>query len=369
MGKQRQEHPVVGTWPLDDEVIRFRIFGTDETYELSSRPRVRTIGTSSKCDLRIRDLSGRVAAQHARLVRRGSQWTIRASDDAAGLCSDHVPLREGPLIPGINIGLGAVKLIAESRRSQALHRYLAWLIGFGAQHRVQIDRALGTVLRAASGLGALSLCGQEDLIAVARRLHWHTLGDRPFIVCDPRRVRRSADIRSASNIDEPMAALAAAAGGSLCVLTSRLPRNFNPVFEHWRRSATRVQLILCGRTADRILAMTAEPLVVTPLTLRSRDRFRILDEIAEDVVAALGVHAPPLSAADRRLILQHDGGAVPDLEKATLRVAALRSQATLSGAAKQLGMAPISLFRWATARGLLQRKLEEGHARGVNGRR
>jgi hypothetical protein len=183
-------------------------------------------------------------------------------------------------------------------------------------------------------------------------------------------VRRSADVRSASNIDEPMAALAAAAGGSLCVLTSRLPRNFNAVFERWRGSEKRVQLILCGRTADRILTMTAEPLVLTPLTVRWRDRFRIIDEIAEDVVAALGVRATAVSAADRRVILEHDGETVPDLEKATLRVAALRSRATLSGAARQLGMAPISLVRWATVRGLLERNVDERHAaRGVNGRR
>jgi hypothetical protein len=309
-----------------------------------------------------------VAAQHAKLVRRRSRWTIRAIDDAAGLYGDHVPLREFPLVPGINIGVGPVKLIAESRRSQALHRHLAWLIGFSGQHRVQVDRALSTMLRTASGLGALSLCGKGNLIAVARRLHQHTLGDRPFIVCDPRRVRRPADVRSASNIDEPMAALAAAAGGSLCVLTSRLPRNFEAAFERWRQSARRVQLILCGPAADRILTMAAEPLVLTPLALRWRDRFRIIDEIAEDVVAALGVPSR-LSAADRRVILEHDGGSIPDLEKATLRVSALRNRSSLAGAARQLGMAPVSLFRWATARGLLDPSLDEVHARGANGRR
>jgi hypothetical protein len=120
-------------------------------------------------------------------VRRNSRWTIRPINGAADLWFDHVPVREFPLVPGINIGLGTVKLIAESRRSQALHRYLTWLIGLGAQHRVRVDRALGTVLRTASGLGTLSLCSEKgDLFAAARRLHWYTLGDRPFVVCDPR---------------------------------------------------------------------------------------------------------------------------------------------------------------------------------------
>jgi hypothetical protein len=347
---------VAGTWPLDDEVIGLRIFGTDQTYDLSSGAHVWTIGTSSKCDVRVRDLTGTVAAHHAKLVRRQSRWMIRAVDGAADLYSDHVPLREVPLVPGINIGLGPVKLIAESRRSQALRRHLAWLIGFGGQYRVQVDRALMTVLRTASGHGALSLCGTGNLIAVARRLHWDTLADRPFIVCDPRRVRSSANVRSPWNIDEPMAALAAAAGGSLCVVTKRLPRGFDTVFERWRESSTRVQLILCGPpTADRILTMTAEPLVLTPLTLRWRDRVRIIDEIAEDVVPALGVRVAPLSAADRRVILQYDGETVSDLEKATIRIAALRTRETVSGAAKKLGMSPVSLFRWAAARGLLER--------------
>jgi hypothetical protein len=108
--------------------------------------------------------------------------------------------------------------------------------------------------------------------------------------------------------------------------------------------------------------MTAEPVVLTPLNDRGRDRFRILEEIAEDVVAALDVRVPPLSLSDRRVILQHDGEAVPDLEKATLRVAALRSRSTLSDAAKQLGMAPVSLFRWAIARRLVEQKNNDGRA-------
>jgi transposase-like protein len=42
-----------------------------------------------------------------------------------------------------------------------------------------------------------------------------------------------------------------------------------------------------------------------------------------------------------------------EIEKATLRLVALRSSATVSQAAARLGMAPVSLSRWVARRKLL----------------
>src|SRR5262249_7834627 len=73
MHKQPECEPV-GTWPLDDEVIGLRVFGTDEIHELSTHPRVQIIGSSSRCDVVLRTQDGNVAAQHAKLMRHGSRW-------------------------------------------------------------------------------------------------------------------------------------------------------------------------------------------------------------------------------------------------------------------------------------------------------
>jgi len=67
MHTQRPQPPHVGVWPLDDEVTTLRISGTDQTYELAAGPRVQIIGTGSTCDVVLRDRTGTIAAQHARL--------------------------------------------------------------------------------------------------------------------------------------------------------------------------------------------------------------------------------------------------------------------------------------------------------------
>src|SRR5262245_3213765 len=129
---KQHECEAMGTWPLDDEVIGLRVFGTDEIHELSTRPRVQLIGSSSRCDVVLRNHHGNVAPQHAKLMRHGSRWLIRAMADTTtdGLWRDRIELHEFPIVPGIHFRIGEVTLIAESARSRALHRLLSRLLGF-----------------------------------------------------------------------------------------------------------------------------------------------------------------------------------------------------------------------------------------------
>jgi len=48
----------------------------------------------------------------------------------------------------------------------------------------------------------------------------------------------------------------------------------------------------------------------------------------------------------------HSGSTLPDIEKATLRLVAIRESRNLSSAAARLGMAPVSLSRWIGRRKL-----------------
>jgi hypothetical protein len=355
---ERQQYPAVGAWPLDDEVIGLRLFGTDQIYNLSSNTRVLIIGSSTKCDIVLRKHSGTVAAQHARLVRRGSRWLIQSADKQTGhLYRDRVALREFPLVPGIEIRIGDVTLVAESERSRAFRRVVTRWLGFGAEQRIDVDRALRTVLLAASGRRALMLCGDGDLAYVARQLHQQTLPNEPFILCDPRRAPNTGTARSPRNIKNPMDALTAAAGGTVCIHAERLPQGFQPMVERWRRSETRVQLVLCSRSVDPVLTTVADSVVLPPLFLRWRERVRIMEEVAAEAAIELGVAAHLLSDADRQVILQSEAATLPQLETATARIVAIRHWGDRRGglvrAAEALGVTHATLAEWAERRGLI----------------
>lgn len=340
--------PVVGTWALDDELLGLRVVGTGHTHELAGS-RLRSVGSDPRCDIVIRDRARSVAPRHARLVRQRSEWRIRAEGDA-GLWRDRVRLTEFPLVPGVEIGVGDVTLIAESAQSRVVHRTLMRLLGEGAERSGDVDRALHTVLTCASGRGALTLYGSEDLGAVAQLLHRITLPRWPFV----RWERRTGE--------DPRAALAAAAGGTLCVSAHDLARTAELFAAGRRRSPARVQLIVlvaAVRPLRPVLAVVAEPVMVTPMAKRKHERAGIIDELAEEAAAALGIAASPLSEADRRTILRFDAQTLPALERATLRVVALRHWRYFARAARQLGISHASLIEWADARGLGAR-----HGRG-----
>jgi hypothetical protein len=340
----RQRPPRVGTWPFDDEILGLRIAGTDRTHELSPGRRTHVLGSDAGCDVVIRDRTASVARRHARLVRQGSHWLIRAIDHAGGeLTRDRVALPAFPLVPGIEIGLGRVSLIAESARSRALRVTLSRLIGSTADRGDEVDRALRSVLGAASGLGALTVYGNEDLGAVAQLLHRHTLQGWPFVRWER---RTGAD---------PGDALAAAAGGTLCVSAHDLSSGVEAISRGRRRSTTRVQLIVlvpAVRPLRPILAAVADPLILTPLASRKHERARIIDDLAAEAAVALGIAASGLSEADRRIILRFDAATLPAIERATLRIVALRHWKYFARAAKRLGMAHASLIEWAELRGL-----------------
>jgi hypothetical protein len=66
---------------------------------------------------------------------------------------------------------------------------------------------------------------------------------------------------------------------------------------------------------------------------------------------------PPQSLAltehDRQWLIEHTAAmSLSEIEKASLRLVALRSSVNMSNAAGRLGMAPVSLARWAARRRL-----------------
>jgi hypothetical protein len=230
----------------------------------------------------------------------------------------------------------------------ALRSFLARILGFAADRSSVVDRALHSVELAASRRAALVICGDGDLVPIAGALHRRILGaSAPFIVCDPRRGITAATVRSPANHESGRAAFQAARDGTLCTLARRLPRDFEAVVELIREPSSRVQLVVCWpRDEAHPLLVSPSPIVVPPLRDRAGELAQIVDEYADDAIKALGASAGSFMDVDRAWVLEHAGGSLDEIEKATLRIVALATSPNTTHAAARLEMAHGSLMRW-----------------------
>ena len=240
---------------------------------------------------------------------------------------------------------------------RAVRPFLARILGWSTDRVVAVDRAERSLRLAASRHAALVLCGEGDLVPIAAALHRRTLGpEAPFIVCDPRRGNTAATVRSPANRATAIDAITAATGGTICMRSERLPRDFASVIERVRDPKAHVQTVVCwGKPADsNPLLIVPAPIVVPGLRDRADELPKIVDEYALDAIAEF--LAPPdcFTAADRTRVLEHASGSLDEIEKATLRLIALRASRNMSTAAARLDMAPVSLARWLARRATSQ---------------
>ncbi|MEO7730298.1 MAG: hypothetical protein ABIY55_04955 [Kofleriaceae bacterium] len=228
-----------------------------------------------------------------------------------------------------------------------LHRFLARLLGWS--NTQAIDHALRSIQLAAAHRAHLVLCGDGDLVPIAYALHQRAIGaNRAFIVCDPRRRVSPASVRSPTNHNTGVAAVNAARGGSLCVRSSRLPRDFLSAMAVIRDPDAHIQLVVCAdhrNVGDALLVIPA-PIIIPPLVSRTNELPRIVDECALDAVSALGADPESFIDQDRAWVMRYEASSLWAIEKATLRLVALRASASVSNAATRLGIAPVSLSRW-----------------------
>jgi len=236
--------------------------------------------------------------------------------------------------------------------AEDLRGYLGRLLGW--TNTSAIDHALRSIELAREHRAQLVLCGHGDLVPLAYGLHRRALGaDTPFIVCDPRRGNTPASVRSPANYADAAAAFDAAAGGSLCVRRRRPPHDFSSLVARLRDSC-HVQYICLDEDSLRWLVRPG-PIEVPLLAERASDLPRIIDEYVFDAIVEL---APPprtlaLGERDRQWLIERAAAmSLSEIEKATLRLVALRTSVNMSHAAARLGMAPVSLARWARRRRL-----------------
>ena len=313
-----------------------------------------SLGSAEICSLPLHDPTGRVSRLHACLVRDNTtRWLLHDLGSKNGTRLNGARCHKIELEPGDEIGIGGLTLIAESSRSVALRGFLSRLLGWRGERIQVVDHALRSIRMAATRRTALVLHGDGDLVPIARAIHRRAFGvDRPFIVCDPRRHQSSATIRSPENYETGMPAFAAATGGSLCVRSLRLPKDFSSVVTALRNPNSKVRLVICAQKPEDWKEYLPAPIAVPPLTSRLDELDQIIMEYAEDAIAELRTPRTGFLPPDRDWVRLHSASSLPDIEKATLRLVAIRESRNLSAAAARLGMAPVSLSRWIGRRKL-----------------
>jgi hypothetical protein len=329
---------------LGNAIVQLREWGTERAHRLPAQALRCRLGTEDDCAVRLSD--PQVLPVHAQLTRERQQWLTRALGDTPGLLRDGAHCHAFALEPGVELGVGSTTLVAESEHWIALRSFCARMLGWDRDRLAVVDRALRSIRMSMMRFAPLVLRGDSDLVALARSLHRRMLGvELPFVVCDPRRRGVPGSVRSAANCQTGAAGMQAAAGGSLCVCAKRLPKDFGAVLARIREPDARVQLIVCANSREDV-GLLAAPIEVPPLSARAADLPRIVDEFALDAIAALGASPTSFHSADRDWVLANVEKSLPAIEKATLRLVALRTSANLSRAAARLGMAPVSLSRW-----------------------
>lgn len=341
-------------WAIKDGIVQLRRWGTDVVHILPDPPYdICTVGAAGTCGLRLSDPTGRVSRVHARLVRDAGNWVLHDLDSKNGIRSDGARRADIVLQPGLEIGIGGVILVAESPLSIALRSFLSRLLGWQKHRNEAADEAMRSIRMATTRHAPLVICGDGDLVPTARSIHCHSRGrERRFVVCDPRRQSGKATVRSPENMASGMEAFRAATGGTVCVRRERLPHDFRELVRAVRVPGSQVQLMVCADVLDELEQHRVMPIVIPSLATRRVEVDRIIREYVEDAMTELGMAPGELRDPDHAWIRAHSSASLPDIEKATMRMVALRSSPSITNAAMRLGMAPVSLLRWIERWGL-----------------
>jgi hypothetical protein len=331
-------------WSIRDEVIQFREWGTNIVYPFPPKHVASTIGASRACWLRLWDPNGSISRSHAVLTHGKDGWALADLESKNGVFLDGARVPTLAVVPGAEIRIGEITLIAESPKLIALRALLERLIGWDDERQEVVDQALFSVRIAATHREPLLLCGEGNLVSIARLLHQHALADRPFVVARSRH-------------GKGMDALAEASGGTLCVWRREQPDDFDEVAAALQGPSAKALLMVCAHAppkgndiASRIVT-TVRSIVLPPLSSRARELRRIIDAYAQDAIAAFG--GGWLTPADWDWIERNAAGSLPLIGMATRRIIALHlCDESVTRAAKLLCVSHGSLSDWLARRSL-----------------
>lgn len=340
-------------WAINDEVTRLRRWASDVVYPLpAGDPRRLLVGAAPSCAIQVHDASNLTSREHACLERTDGRWSI-VDRSKNGLYLDDQQCSSFVLAPGSEIGLGRyVTLIAESERTIAVRAALARMIGWSAARAESVDHALRMLRMAAARRAIFVLCGEPGLLPLAEELHRLTLTERrPFVCCDPRRKIAGEDTESFTRcVSDGLTAVAQARDGTVCIDDQRRPGDLAEMLEELHRPGCTAQLMVLARSARKAEIYTPSPVVIPPLRARRDELERLVLEYEAEAVRRLGIGALELTPAQRSWIRERSAETLPEIQKATLRLIAIRHAGSIVGAAALLRMSHRGLGKWLERR-------------------
>ena len=354
--------PAVGTFSthtdgagsawFKDDVIQLREWTSNGVHRLPPGVRECTLGAAETCSIRLEDDSGQVSRLHAKLTCEMGRWSLVDSGSKNGIRVEGSQCREVVLRPGLEVQIGSLILIAESAASVELRRFLGRLLGWSKPAQEAVNLAVRSLRVASSGNAPLMLCGDGDLSEIARGLHLRApRKSGPFVLCIPSRKSAEESVRLAANEPTAKAAIEAAQGGTICVQTDRLPEDFSAFREALRTPPYRFQVIICAAGLGEARVHLATPIAIPPLSERTGEVGRIIDEYAKEALAVTK-SSIPFADEDRAWVARHSAETVAEIEKGTSRLIAIRATGSARAAASLLGITHTSLSRWIARRKL-----------------
>jgi len=168
------------------------------------------------------------------------------------------------------------------------------------------------------------------------------------------------------NYERGVVAFRAARGGSLCLFQERTPDDLPALATLVRDSDAPVQIIVLAEAQYELhpFLLRPAPIRVPPISARSREVPRIIDEYAREATSMLGARESCFTDDDRAWVLARAATTLSEIEKATLRVVALRLSSSVAEAAERLGMSHAALAQWLDRRGWWRRALGRRRAPG-----
>ena len=347
-------------WRISDPLISLRELGSDRTYALPVPAKPDDAGSwdlgtdAERCTIELPDGGRRISRIHARLHNHEEEWRIQ-NLSKNGTWIGGARITRADLAPGIEIEVGGLTLIAESRQLRDLRALLRRLIGWRDDRTLEVDAALRSLRDAATLRLSLVLCGEGPLHGLAQRFHDTTLGaDRPFVIHKP---------------GEPILEEAAAADtGTLFFDVAALPRDFNQVIAEQRRPGSRLRLVIGAPTASR--ARTAAMALgrigridLPPLTSRGDELFQVMEEYAVEEALRLEVPRVPMRQDDLDALYAHGFDGIEDLQLSMKRLVAIRRLGVTRGAAR-LDLTHGALSKWALRRNLPGYERGDGNGDG-----
>lgn len=237
--------------------------------------------------------------------------------------------------------------MAESARWIALRNVVSRMLGWSPDQAEAVDLALRGIRFAAMRRAVLILCGGGDLVPIAEELHRRTLtAARPFVLCNPRRRSEDDAEGAAGDVASGVEAVEAAAGGTVCLLHKNLPADLDDMLHELRQPHCQAQLVLCAANVRDAALFAAAPVIVPGLTTRKAEIDRIIREYAAEAAAAMGIGEHWLSPIEHAWIRDHPGESLPDIQRATLRLAAIRCAGSMSAGAVKVGISHTMMRKW-----------------------